>query len=576
MKACTQCQMRYPDDAGQHCFVDGAELVVTTDPRIGSTIAGRYVIEDNIGEGGMATVYRARHKLIDRPCAIKIMNPMLAKDKVVRERFRREAKSAQALAHPNIIEIFDQGDTEDGTAYIVMELLKGSALADVVGKGALPLSRAIPIMIQMSRGIARAHDLGVIHRDLKPENIFIVHRDEGGDLVKLLDFGIARSRSDSRLTNAGELFGTPQYMAPERITSGDAGPNVDLYALGVIFFELVTGRLPFDAPDVTSFLIKHIKEAPIAPRTMVPDLPAELDALILALLAKDPKERPVDAHRIEADLTALARKLKIPLPIEVEDDPLSSRPPAKTLPNVAVHQWAKRVFVFEQMLSHAFGPTQPAEMKRTLEQLKDLVTKVTDLRATHVSEQRALEEIDKRGREGRQRFGFAVDALGVDASKAKDEVRNVLARGDALKEKVVETQARYATAQRELVTWEGRSALREPSKYLARAYRDCAEAVDLWSTARNADLASADAHAEAERVASDLEFQIRELRTALANHEKAIDTEHAAREKKIITMNQEVEQMEATLLHLATKFCEPLRKRPELGPLFQQLESAPS
>ena len=574
MKACTQCHMRYPDDAGKHCFVDGAELVETTDPRIGSTIAGRYVIEANIGEGGMATVYRAKHKIIDRPCAIKIMNPLLAKDKVVRERFRREAKSAQALAHPNIIEIFDQGDTEDGTAYIVMELLKGSALADVVARGALTMKRAIPLMIQMSRGIARAHDLGVIHRDLKPENIFVVERDDGSDLVKLLDFGIARSRSDSRLTNAGELFGTPQYMAPERITSGDAGPNVDLYALGVIFFELVTGRLPFDAPDVTSFLVKHIKEPPVPPRTFVPDLPGELDTLILTLLAKDPKARPVDAHRVEIDLTSLARKLKIDLPIDPEEDPLSSRPPAKTLPNVAVHQWARRVYVFEQMLSRAFGPAQPAEMKKLLVQLKDLVIKVTDTRATHVNEQRALEEIDKRGREGRQRFGFAVDALGVDASKAKDEVRSALARAADLKGDVASGQAAFTNAHREIVTWEGRSGFHEPSKYLARAYRECADVVDGWNAARDKELAAIGAHADAERVASDIEFQIRELRAALANHEKAIETEHAARETKIISMNQEVEAMETTLLHLATKFCEPLRKRPELGPLFQQLESS--
>jgi len=452
--------MKYPADAGQFCFVDGAELVETPDPRIGQTIAGRYVIEEGIGEGGMASVYRAKHKLVDRPCAIKIMNPALARDKVVRERFRREAKSAQALAHPNIIEIFDQGDTEDGTAYIVMELLRGRSLADIIGKGALALARAIPLMIQMSRGIARAHDLGVIHRDLKPENIFVVERDDGSDLVKLLDFGIARSRTDSRLTNAGELFGTPQYLAPERITSGDAGPNVDLYALGVIFFEMVTGKLPFDAPDVTSFLVKHIKDPPKSPKSLVPTLPDALETLILSLLAKDPKARPVDAHRVESDLAALARKLTIPLPIEVEADPLSSRPPAKTLPNVAVHQWAKRVYVFEQMLSKAFGAGQPQDLKKLLSQLKDMVERVTNLRAQHIAEQRALEEIDRRGREGRQRFGFAVDALGVDASKAKDEVRRAQAEAEKSKESVDAARERYTNAQRELVTWEGRAGFK--------------------------------------------------------------------------------------------------------------------
>ena len=568
MKACTQCQMRYPANAGEFCFVDGAALVVTKDPRIGTTIAGRYVIEEAIGEGGMAIVYRAKHKLVDRLCAIKIMNPALARDKVVRERFRREAKSAQALAHPNIIEIFDQGDTDDGTAYIVMELLRGASLYDLVAAGAMPVERALPLMIQMSRGIARAH----VHRDLKPENTFVVHREDGSDLVKLLDFGIARSRSDSRLTNAGELFGTPQYIAPERVTSGDSGPSVDLYALGVIFFEMMTGRLPFDAPDATTFLVKHLKEPPLDPRAIVPSIPEELGALVLQLLEKDPKARPVDAHRIESDLTLLAKARKIPIPVEPESDPASVRPPAKTLPHVTADQWVRRTVVFQQMLERAFPASVPADLKKLLSELAQVVRKVTDVRTENVAEQRKLEELDKRGREGRQRFGFAVDALGVDASKAKDSARAALAKMTAAKEPVVQAAARYATLQRELITWEGRSGGREPSKHLAAAHRACAEGVDRWLVARTAERAAFDAHEEADRLAGDLEFQIRELRTALANHEKSSEDGRAAMEQKIIATNQEIERLEASLLELAAKFCEPLRKRPELTTLFQELE----
>ena len=221
MKTCPQCKMRYPNEA-VFCFVDGADLIVLRDKRIGTLVAGRYQIEEVIGEGGMATVYRSTQTLTDRVCAVKIMNATFAREATVRERFRREAKNAQKLAHPNIIEIFDQGDTDDGTAYIAMELLRGRGLAEVIAKGAIPLPRALLIMVQISRGIARAHDLGVIHRDLKPENIFLGEVEGGGDIVKLLDFGIALSKQDSRLTGTGEIFGTPQYMAPERITTGDA------------------------------------------------------------------------------------------------------------------------------------------------------------------------------------------------------------------------------------------------------------------------------------------------------------------------------------------------------------------
>src|SRR5687768_4063766 len=155
MKACQRCKLNFPNEV-QACFLCGSALSVVADQRIGMTIAGRYLIEAPIGEGGMATVYSARHKLVDRACAVKIMNAALAKNEVIRERFRREAKAAQKLAHPNIIEIFDQGELPDGSVYLVMELLEGQTLAALVARGPLPMERALPIAIQIARALARA------------------------------------------------------------------------------------------------------------------------------------------------------------------------------------------------------------------------------------------------------------------------------------------------------------------------------------------------------------------------------------------------------------------------------------
>ncbi|HEY1693460.1 MAG TPA: protein kinase [Polyangiaceae bacterium] len=574
MKACPQCHIRYPAES-VYCFLDGAVLESIRDPLIGSTLAGRYLVEEVIGEGGMATVYRARHKLVDRPCAVKVMNPALASDPTTRERFRREAKSAQTLAHPNVIEIFDQGETPEGTTYIVMELLDGKTLADLTEQGAVPLPRAIPIMIQVSRGIARAHDLGVVHRDLKPENIFIVRRPvDGTDIVKILDFGIAKSRGDSRLTNAGELFGTPQYLAPERITGGEAGPSVDLYALGVIFFEVVTGKLPFEANDPTTFLIKHMKEKPPPPRALDPRLPEKLDTLIVQLLEKDPKARPVDAHRIEQELVAIAHALGIDVPPEPEDDPQSSRPPAATLPPADVHQWEKRLGVFEQMLARADGAGGARrDLERTLGEVKGLVTELSSLRNASSSEQHKLEDIDARGRDGRTRFGFAVDALGHDASKAREEVRTARGNLERLAAASARAKGAFELAQREVVTWEGRSAMEEPHTQLSRAYREAAEAVDGWLAARTLDRAAHASAEEKERTVTDLDYQIAELRAALANHELGIDRDRDATQKRLVDLNTRVERAEAQLVQLATRFCQPLRGRPELGGLFQQLES---
>jgi serine/threonine-protein kinase len=573
MKACPQCHIRYPQDS-VYCFLDGAALEAIRDPLIGTTLAGRYLVEEVIGEGGMATVYRARHKLVDRECAVKVMNPALATDPTTRERFRREAKSAQTLAHPNVIEIFDQGETPEGTTYIVMELLAGKTLAQLTDMGAVPLPRALPIMIQIARGIARAHDLGVVHRDLKPENIFIVPRQvDGTDLVKILDFGIAKSRGDTRLTNAGELFGTPQYLAPERITGGEAGPSVDLYAIGVIFFEMATGNLPFEANDPTTFLIKHMKERPPPPRSIDPRLPEKLDSLIVQLLEKDPKARPVDAHRIEQELVVLSRSLGIPVPPEPEEEPESSRPPVAPLPPVAVHQWVKRVELFEQMLARTDGAAGPRrELDRTLDEVKKLVRELSDLRDASAAEQHKLEDIDTRGRDGRTRFGFAVDALGLDASRARGDVRATRAQLEQLAQATKARANIFMNAQREVVSWEGRTAFEEPHAQLAAAYRRCAEAVDAWLAARAVERAAQAAVEEKERMVTDLDYQIAELRGALAQHEQGIDRDREAAQKRLVDLNARAERDEAQLIQLATRFCEPLRARPELGGLFLQLE----
>jgi len=564
--------MRYPNEA-TYCFVEGSDLVALPDPRVGTVLVGRYVIEEVIGEGGMATVYRARHKLTDKQVAIKVMSPMLASDPIVRERFRREARSAQKLAHPNIIEIYDQGDTDDGTAFIAMELLQGESLAPVIGRGPMNVDRAIHVMIQIARGVARAHDLEIIHRDIKPENIFLCRREDGSDLVKVLDFGIAKSRQDSRLTNQGELFGTPQYMAPERIMGKDAGGPSDIYALGVVFFEMLTGELPFNAPDVATFFVKHMEEPPPPVRSLNARVPEKLDDLVLRMLAKSPTDRPVDAHRVHQDLLDIIREREAVAPPSADEEVVHSAP--VTLAAGPADQWARRMFVLEQMLSKVYGAKAraPGELTGILEQANELVRQVVGIRGQSFKAQEMLEQVDARGREKRAQLGFAVDQLGVDASKAKEELRTARDARARAEEEAKGARERYEAAHKEALFWEGRCGFMEPSTDLAQAYRAIADAVDEWIALQQEVRKAQELAESAERLANDLDFQLRELRSALTTHEQELDDAREQCEATIHAHSKEADRLEAALLELTTRFCQPLRARPELAPLFKELET---
>jgi tRNA A-37 threonylcarbamoyl transferase component Bud32 len=571
MKACAHCKLQYPSDSAT-CFLCGRALEEMQDPLVGITIAGRYVIDRAIGEGGMATVYAAHHRLVDRPCAIKVMSERFAKSEVIRERFRREAKAAQKLAHPNIIEIFDQGETPEGSLYLVMELLRGETLAQVVERGKMTLARTLPIAIQIARALARAHDLEVIHRDLKPENIFLSEGHEGGDWVKILDFGIARSMQDTRLTGAGEVFGTPEYMAPERISSIDAGPAADLYSLGVILYEMLAGELPFDGSDVAAFFIKHLKERPKPLRERVSGVPEPLEKLVMELLEKEPKDRPVDAHRVHADLLAAALALGVRAPREVLNEVSPSRGPPKTLPPIAIDQWAHRTAVFDRMLKTAY-PGGEAGLDEKLVEVKKLVREIAELRARGMEQQRTLEAIESRGREIRERFGHAVDALGLDASRARDDLKATQAQADSVRAEADLPRKKLVEMMPEMLRWEGRSAQTTPYRELAEAYRGAAKLIDEWADGHEAVKAVEIEVAARRGEVDDIEFQIKELRAALAKHEEQLEREEADRQRSVGDLGRRADELEKRLVEVSTDFCAPLRRLSALEALFVELET---
>jgi len=269
---------------------------VAVDPLLGQSLDDKYLLEARLGVGGMGTVYQGRHVFIDRPVAIKVLNPRYGEDEAARERFRREARALARLQHDNAVTVTDFGETSSGLVYIVMELLEGRTLREIIGKEApLELARSVSIMLQASAAVAAAHEAGIIHRDLKPANIFIVQKSEVPVMVKVLDFGIAKLAVGSfdeedvkTLTQIGAMIGTPRYMSPEQCDGLSLTPAADVYSLGVILYEMLTGFAPFSGSTPMAIAMKHATDAPRSPREFVSAIPEALERVVLHSLEKLP------------------------------------------------------------------------------------------------------------------------------------------------------------------------------------------------------------------------------------------------------------------------------------------------
>ncbi len=272
---------------------------------------GQYVLRDRIGDGGMGEVYRAEHLLLKRPCALKMIRPERDADEATLARFENEVRSTARLSHFNTVDIYDYGRAADGTFYYVMELLEGLDLDDLVRRhGPLPPARAVHLLRQVCGALGEAHASGLIHRDIKPGNIFAAERGGVHDVAKLLDFGLVKRRTEKDAEQPSKptrFSGTPLYMAPEQASNYEgADARTDLYALGAVAYFLVTGRPPFDRVGLDEILRAHAFEDAKPPSALCPDLPEDLDGVILRCLAKRPADRYPDAASLERAL-ALCR-----------------------------------------------------------------------------------------------------------------------------------------------------------------------------------------------------------------------------------------------------------------------------
>jgi len=277
------------------------------DHLIDTLFDGRYLISRKLGSGGMANVYLAQDQELGRRVAIKILDDRHARDEQFVERFRREAQNAAGLSHPNIVSIYDRGDSE-GTYYIAMEHIEGRTLKELlVARGPSPLGIAIDYTRQILSALRFAHRNGIVHRDIKPHNVIV----DGEGRVKVMDFGIARAGAASQMTEAGSIIGTAQYLSPEQARGAPVDQTSDLYSTGIVLYELLTGSVPFNGETPVEIAMKHLSQAPVPPSTHRPEMPRDLDYVVLRALAKDPADRYHSAEEMDSDLERIARGISV-------------------------------------------------------------------------------------------------------------------------------------------------------------------------------------------------------------------------------------------------------------------------
>jgi eukaryotic-like serine/threonine-protein kinase len=293
---CPQCGKSFPATV-KLCPDDGTVLehAPPTTSQVGKVLDGKYRLDAFLSKGGMGAVYRATHVMLNKTVAVKLINPELVTSPDVVRRFQREARAATALSHPNIVSVYDLGQTTEGTLYIAMEFVDGPSLKSVIESGGpVPVMRSLTLARQLASALSAAHRQGVIHRDLKPHNVMLARSHDGQEVAKLVDFGIAKTFDEgTQLTTAGFSPGTPQYMAPEQAEGRAVDARSDLYSFGIILYEMLAGEVPFNATSTAAVLIKQIKESPMPPSVKNPRvaIPPQVEAIVLRCMAKDPAER---------------------------------------------------------------------------------------------------------------------------------------------------------------------------------------------------------------------------------------------------------------------------------------------
>ena len=533
----------------------------TKDTLLGKVVAGRYRLEARLGEGGMGVVYRARHVLIERVVALKLIRPDLRGETHLRAWMLREARAANRVDHAHIVDIHDVGETEEGDLYLVMEYLLGSSLSSEIAKGPMPITRAVDVLEQMCAALARAHDLGVVHRDLKSDNIMLTVRGGRQDFVKILDFGLAALARDPRLAPKGAVFGTPEYMAPEQARGEDAQASSDLYALGILFYEMVTGRLPFRSSDRDE-LLEMQRTAPAPdPRKLRPELPEGARAIILKLLEKDSAKRFRDGHHLLEELKSVQRALpSTPWDLRMSEAPVGPPPPPPA-PTPGVVEWSRRAANFLRATARAYpNGRAPEKVQQSADRMWELAARASRLEGELASHSRKLEAIEKRGRALRAEIGRKVEELAGEESRALREAALERERAHDMTERSQAARAAY----------DRHRAVVDQGKADARMYEALGAERARIETFNQIHGEYSERAVIKETYGAGLRKQIDDLKNQLIRYSEALENDLQAGRDRIATRVREALGYEKGFQEASSVLLEHLRDKPECRELLEE------
>jgi serine/threonine-protein kinase len=560
MKRCPRCGLVFPEES-TFCFLSGDTLEKSHDPLVGLSLGGRFRVEAPLSETSWAKTYTGRYRLLTESNIIKVFKAQL--DAAAQQRFGEALTEARRCTHPNVLAPLGGGVADDGRAYVVHERRDAVPLAQVLSRGPIEPGRALGILVQLLRALVRIHDFGAVHGDLRPSNVLLNTHDQ----VLISDVGLGRTLVRDPWENDPDVFMTQQYLAPELNSQERASSAADLYAVGVIALQMLTGALPIDADDVRDLRAALTEDHSVDLDEALAGTSPPLAAWVLRMLERSPKRRPANAHQALEELGHAYRDAGI----EPPHHPVSSATLRRPELDRSFARWARFTELFSKMVRIGFPGGPPDQTKNALGMIQGRVVELVDIGKKAIYQHNTLADVLARARRGREDIARRMDDLNAAGQQVRDEIKPLRAASERHGERAIDFPAQVLKLHREVLRWEGRSGFAEPYRELAQAYRALADVVDQWWDVRNAQLASVDDAGAQQEKLRELKAQLEELRNALRIHESNLAAEVDACEQALCDLGRQADQLEFELLDLASRFSAPLRAKPELGECFREL-----